>query len=320
MRRWMPRSRRVHACAFTLAASASALTLLGAAPSAPPPPNQNPATPAAAATPEADRAAAHAAVIAFAKAFQTRDSMAMAEIWTPGGELRNTDGLTLRGRDAITQGFSTIFAGSPDLSAQIQPASLHFLSQDLATEQGIVTIRKNPADPPRKAAYSALLVREKGAWRLARLEESPAPKPTIQDLAWLIGEWRSSAGQNAQIATSYSWAPSKKFIHAAFSIKEKDLTLSGTQVIGVDPATGSLHTWSFEADGGIAEADWTPDGEHWVLDAAGTLADGRSLVETNILHKIDENSFTWQSIDRSLESESLPDLPPVKVTRVKPAN
>src|SRR5262249_51244376 len=104
-----------------------------------------------------------------------------------------------------------------------------------------------------------------------------------------------------------------------FNIKEKGLALSGSQVIGVDPATGAIHTWTFEADGGVGEADWSRDGDHWVLEAAGTLTDGSTLTETNILRRVNDDTFTWQSVDRKHGDEVLPDLAPVKVTRVKPA-
>src|SRR5262249_4623400 len=122
----------------------------------------------------------------------------------------------------------------------------------------------------------------------------------------------------AEIHTTYAWAPNKKFIHAQFTIKERDRTFVGTQVIGVDPATEGLHSWTFEADGGVGEADWNRDGDHWVLDAHGTLTDGRSLTETNILPRVNNDTFTWQSINRSLEDSELADLAPVKVTRLKP--
>ena len=32
---------------------------------------------------------------------------------------------------------------------------------------------------------------------------------------------------------------------------------------------------------------------------------------------IDADSFLWQSVERTLDGEPLPDLPPVKVVRVK---
>jgi len=109
----------------------------------------------------------------------------------------------------------------------------------------------------------------------------------------------------------------RKFLQARFTVKEKDLTLSGNQIIGVDPATGAIHSWTFEADGGVGEGNWSLDGDHWLVDASGTLRDGRTLTETNVLRRVDADTFTWQSIERRLQDETIDDLAPVKVTRVK---
>ena len=268
-----------------------------------------------------DRSAIRSTMQSFVKAFESRDAKALAAHWTAEGEYRNDAGKTAQGLDALEKGFAEFFARSPELKAEVHPESLRFLSRDSAIEEGSVSVRKGAAEPATKASYKALLVREDGRWLVAQLSESsPADETSIEDLAWLIGEWRSTSGQGAEIRTTYSWAPSRKFIHAQFTIKEKELALSGSQVFGVDPATGALHSWTFETDGGVGEADWNPDGDHWVLDATGTLADGRTLTETNILRRVNADTFTWQSTDRSLDDAEIPDLPPVKVTRIKPAN
>ena len=136
-------------------------------------------------------------------------------------------------------------------------------------------------------------------------------------LGWLIGEWKALSGQDAEIRTTYSWDANKKFIHVRFAVKGKVLSLSGTQIIGVDPATGGIRTWTFEADGGVGVSDWNRDGDHWELSVTGTLADGRRLTETNILRRVNDDTITWQSIRRSLDGTDLADLPPVKVTRIK---
>ncbi len=265
-----------------------------------------------------DRAAIRSAMQSFAKAFQSRDAKALAAHWTAEGEYRNQMGVTVRGREALEEGFSEFFAKTPEVEAEVHPGSLRFLASDLAIEEGSVTVRRGPVEPATTASYSALFVREDGSWRLAQLGESPEDdEPSIADLAWIIGEWKSLSGAGAEIRTTYSWAPNKRFIIAQFTIKEKELALTGSQVIGVDPATGALHTWTFEADGGVGEADWSPDGDQWVLDAVGTLADGSTLVETNILRRVDDDTFTWQSIDRTFDDTELADLAPVKVTRVK---
>lgn len=266
-----------------------------------------------------DRAAVRAAMAAFVKAFESRDAKAMAAIWTAGGEFTNVDGVTVRGRETLEKAFEKVLAGSPEIRAQVELHSLKFLAKDAAIEEGKVVVQRGQAARSSRAHYSALWIREAGRWLLAELAETADEAASVEDLAWLIGEWKSSSGEGAEIRTTYAWAPGKRFIHSRFAIREKEIELRGTQVIGVDPATGLLHSWTFEADGSIGEADWSADGDHWVLGASGTLVDGRTLVETNILRRLNDDTFTWQSVSRLLDDDVLPDLAPVKVTRVKPA-
>ena len=63
------------------------------------------------------------------------------------------------------------------------------------------------------------------------------------------------------------------------------------------------------AGSGLAVGDPAADGV--------MLVDGGELTATNLLTPIDKDTFTWQSTARTLDGESLPNIPPVKVTRVK---
>jgi uncharacterized protein (TIGR02246 family) len=265
-----------------------------------------------------DRAAIRAALDSFAKAFESRDPKALAAHWTSGGEYHPLDGARVQGREALEKGFTAFFARTPEPKARIQHESLRFLSSDSAIEEGTAIVRRGSLEPTTNACYSALMVREGGRWLVAQLSESPGDKESIEDLGWLVGDWRSKDKQGAEIQTTYSWHPNRKFLEVRFTIKEKDRAFSGSQVIGVDPATGAIHSWTFEADGGVGEGDWRRDGDHWLVEASGTLTDGRTLTETNILRRVNDDTFTWQSIDRHLGDETLADLAPVKVVRVRP--
>jgi uncharacterized protein (TIGR02246 family) len=268
----------------------------------------------------ADRAAIGAAMQSFAKAFGAGDAKSLAGHWTAEGEYQNDAGVSVRGRAALESQFATFFTRAPEPKADVQPESLRFLADDLAIGEGVVTVRRGPAEPEGRAQYSVTFVRDGDRWRIAQLRESARHGTSVEDIAWLIGSWKSVINQGAEIQTTYAWTRNKKFIHATFTLKEKELSLSGDQVIGVDPATGSLCSWTFEANGGVGEADWERDGDHWVLRSVGTLADGRTLTQTNVLRRINQDTLTWQSVDRSLDDADLPDLPPIKMVRSKPAN
>jgi uncharacterized protein (TIGR02246 family) len=278
-----------------------------------------PAARGAAADPRAaDRAAIRDVLQSFAKAFGSGDAKALAGHWTAEGEFEGEEAGAVRGRDALEKEYAALFAEHPKASAEAQPESLRFVSRDGAIAEGSVTVRRGPSEPAVTAHFTALLVREDGRWLLASLRESAVQESSLHDLAWLVGDWKSTGEGGAEVLTSYAWDDdSRKFLRVRFSIKDGDRTHRGTQMIGVDPATGELRGWTFESGGGVGEATWTRDGAHWVIESAGTLADGGTLVATNILTKVDEDTFTWQSIDRVLEGGDLPDLAPVKVTRVK---
>jgi uncharacterized protein (TIGR02246 family) len=278
-----------------------------------------PAQPAAEDARPEDRSAIRTLLESLVKALSARNAKEVSALWTPEGEYQQLDGQTVRGPEAVEKSFAAFFAKTPEVKVEIRHGALRFLSKNSAIEEGEATLRRGPVEPASDFHFRALIVREDGRWRLAQLSESIDDQTSIAELGWLVGEWRSATGSGAEIQTAYSWAPNKKFLHVQFTIKEKQLDLSGTEVIGVDPATRALRSWIFESDGGVGEAQWTRDGDHWVLRTEGTFADGSSLMETNILRRVNENMFTLQSIERRHGDVSLADLPPVKVTRVKGA-
>lgn len=252
-------------------------------------------------------------------AFNKRDAQALASRWTAVGEYENTQGVNLRGREALAAAFAEFFAASPDVVAQVSASSTRTVAQGAAIQEGDVTVRRGPVEPVTRARFTAIYVNEGGQWLLASLREEPINEMSIEDLEWLIGEWKSSGGEGVEVHTIYAWDKARKFVHARFSRVEPGLELSGQQIIGVDPATGGIRSWTFTSDGGVGEADWNHDGDHWVLDAVGTLPDGRELSETNILRRVNDSAITWQSVERRLDETPLDDLAPMKVTRVKQA-
>ena len=88
-------------------------------------------------------------------------------------------------------------------------------------------------------------------------------------------------------------------------------------MIGLDPTTDEIRTWTFEADGGYGEGTCTRDGDKWLFASSATLADGRAMTATNILTPIDRDTFVWQPTNLTIDDEPVGNLPPVRVTRVK---
>jgi len=264
-----------------------------------------------------DRGAIAGVMQGLAKSFEGRDAKGLVAHWTTEGEYSNDRGVEVQGREALEKAFAALFEKTPEVTAKLKSTEVRFLSADTAIDEGTIVIQRGAAEATTNADYTALLVREGGNWLVAQLSDEANDDVSIEDLAWLIGDWKTKGDEEVDISTTYSWDDNKKFIHVKFTRAEKELKISGTQIIGVNPATGQLHTWTFETDGGVGEANWNRDGNHWTLDAGGMLADGTTIVETNVIRRVGNDLFTWQSIGRALDGEPLPDLSPVQVSRVK---
>jgi uncharacterized protein (TIGR02246 family) len=252
----------------------------------------------------------------FTRALMKGDAKAVAGLWTEEGEYIAADGTTVRGRPALEAAYAKFFAKTPDVKAEATINSIRFVGRDSAVEEGVAKVRKGKGAEPVTSRYSALYVREDGRWQMALLREWPDEGTTLQDLDWLIGTWVAKT-EDGEVRTTYEWDENKTFLRARITIKDGDSTTTATQLIGKDPRTGGLHSWLFGSDGGFGEAAWSLDGKRWLLEATGVTADGGEMTATNILSPIDKDSFSWQSTDRTLNGEAVPNIPPIKVTRAR---
>lgn len=264
----------------------------------------------------ADRAALEKAIGAFEEAFKKNDAKAVAALWTPDGEYVSDDGTTFSGRAALEKAYTEFFAKNPDNALDVEIASVKFPSRDTAVVEGHFKLRKGKTRELVVSKCSFLYAREDGKWLVAIAREQPGDGLSLRDLEWLIGTWEAKRDGNG-VSTKYEWTANKAFIRAHFTLTMDGKTFSGTQMIGKDPATGLLHIWTFEDSGGIGNTDISRDGKKFVQTAHAVTADGRVVTTTNIMTPLDADSFLWHSVERSIDGEDLPDLPPIKVVRAK---
>jgi uncharacterized protein (TIGR02246 family) len=252
----------------------------------------------------------------FLKAFESGDARAVAAHWTENGEYFADDGAAFRGRTDIEKAYVELFGKEKiKIDADVEISSIRFPSKDTAIEEGYFKVRKGK-DPPVASKYTVLHVREDGKWLMAVVREWPSEGASLRDLEWLIGTWTANR-DDTEIRTTYEWWGDKTFIRMNITLKHKDGTIQGFQMIGKDASTGLLRSWTFDAAGNFGEATWGRDGKKWVQDAAGVHADGSTTAATNILTLIDHDTFTFQSVDRLVDGEEVDDIPPVRVSRVK---
>jgi uncharacterized protein (TIGR02246 family) len=263
-----------------------------------------------------DEKAVRQAMADFLKLVEKGDAKAVAASFTENGEYIEEDGATLRGRAAIAAAYAKEFAKKKNRKVDVTIESVRFPSQETAIEEGYAKSYQDGFDQPTVSRYSVLHVREGGHWLMAVLREWPDEGIALRDLDWLIGTWEAKA-EDADVRTTYEWDARKNSIRSLITIKEKGRIVSGTQVLLKDPRTGQLRSWLFFDDGGFGDSTWAPDGKRWTITATGIRPDGGEMTATNILTPVDKDKFLWQSTNRTLDGEELPNIPPLKVTRVK---
>jgi uncharacterized protein (TIGR02246 family) len=288
-----------------------------------PPATGNDNKPAAAAADRpADREAVQEATRQFAKAFEKGDAAAVAALFTETGEYANEDGPPIHGRAALAKAYADFFTKRVGVKLTSKSNAVRFVGQDTAVEDGTFSATAKD-QPTRTCRYSALMVRQDGKWLMAMLKEwgdEETYSATLDDVAWLIGTWESTA-QDVTARTTYEWAPNKKFILARYTVTPKgEKPMAGTQILGVDPANGHIRSWTFDADGGIGEATWTWDDGRWAIASDATTADGADSTALNFMTKVGADQFTWKSVKRTVGGDDLPDVGPVTVKRVAGGN
>lgn len=266
---------------------------------------------------DADREAIRKGVAEFTAAFERGDAAQAAAHLTAGAELRRDGAEVVSGRSAIQKLFADHFASSEGQSIVLKPEALRFTSRDTALEEGEMKTSVG-GKAPASQQYSLLHVREDGKWLLGAIKEWGGDEPDVRDLDWLVGEWRAEQPQ-AAIHTTYEWVGNRAFLRGNITVRQKNRTVSAMQVIGEDPRTGQLTIWIFEANGGVTQGTCTREGDTWVFQTEGLLANGGVAEAMNLLVRINDNTITWQPVKLRLDDEEIGDLPPMKVTRVTSA-
>jgi uncharacterized protein (TIGR02246 family) len=277
---------------------------------------------------DSDQAASEAAirkmVAGYVEAFNKHDAQALANYWSPDAVyLDRVTGEEVSGRDNLAKRFTALFKNQADSKMTVNTESIRFVSPNVAVEQGTST-ETTGKNPPEEIPYTAVYVKRDGQWLLDRVtdqgkEEAPSHYEQLKPLEWMVGRWvDKDDDDNATIATDCNWTKNQTFLTRSYTVTVGDETkLSGMQIIGWDPAAKRIRSWTFDSDGGFAEATWEKKGDRWYIRNHGVLADGRKGTMTNVIRKIDDNSFTWQTVERTAGGELLPNIDEVVIVRAQ---
>ncbi len=259
----------------------------------------------------------------FLEAFHKGDARALAAFWVADGDYTDQKGKHLKGRAAIEKAFAALFAENKNLRLRIDITALRFVTPEVAVEDGITTVLTPDGAPPSRARYTIIHVKKGGKWQLSSVRDAPfAPASNhehLTELEWTIGDWAAESGKSAEVGrASFAWAENQNFIIGSFTTTFKNTAIGGaTQWIGWDPAARQIRSWTFENNGGFGEGTWSREGGQWLIKTAAVLRDGKKVTATNVLTRIDADTFTWQIRDITVDGKAVPETKEVKMKRIK---
>ncbi|WP_168164169.1 YybH family protein [Pirellula sp. SH-Sr6A] len=259
-------------------------------------------------------------VASFASAFNKRDAKQFALFWVPQGEYIDESGETVVGREAIESFFTKVFEKKPEVSVQLITESIRVLSDSVAVEDGKAIVAPSPTEDPEVSQYTTVHLKVDGKWLIGSLRDSFVETDTepkvLSDLEWLIGDWGSE--ENGVRSESHCrWIANNRFVERAYTTTQLDgSTTTGVQIIGWNAQTNQVQSWNFSPDGGHAVGVWSAIEGGWLSKVTGTTGTGESTMAVNVLKKLDDAAYVWQSIQRTVGDTPLPDTDEVIVRRI----
>lgn len=259
----------------------------------------------------------------FVRAYNARNAEALGPLFTPDAEIEDEEGAITRGRDAIVQRFADIFKETKGDRLTAVTESLRFLGTDLAIEEGRASITAGPDSSPVENRYSVLYARQEGRWLHARIRDEPPeanPHRQLLALGWMLGEWVNES-EDAVVQTRCTWSKDGNFLLRDFDVKvEGRIALSGIQRIGWDAQRKRFRTWIFDDQGGFAEGLMARDGDgdRWLIKSEGVRSDGKAVSVTSAIKILGKDRLLWESFDRTLDGEAIPDIDRFTLVRRAP--
>jgi hypothetical protein len=122
--------------------------------------------------------------------------------------------------------------------------------------------------------------------------------------------------ENRSIEFNCHFTKNESFLVRSFQIAtDKDVRMSGMQVIAWDQAKQVIRSWTFDSDGGFGEDTWTQSGNRYTIRAKYTLPDGGNASAINVFTFVDDSKCTWKSVSREIDGELQPDTDEVVLVR-----
>jgi uncharacterized protein (TIGR02246 family) len=255
-------------------------------------------------------------VTAFADAFNKGDMTAFSELWASDAEYINETGTATHGREAIATLFKRYLEAHKGARIALKVTSIRPVSESVAIQDGTSALHESGGTTD-EGRYTAIWVKTDGKWRLRSARDLPSESSDasasspLRELKWLVGNWEAEKGA---LHLSVRQALNQAFLVVDYKIKAGDGEMTVMQLVGFDPLTNQIKSWTFDSLGGYSEGLWQRDGSTWTADIAGVLPDGQTGTAVNVIRYVDGNSFVFQARDRVIGGLPVPNSE-LKITK-----
>jgi len=253
----------------------------------------------------------------YQQAYDRGDAKTLASFYADDIDYVDEAGLEVKGRDEMEKLFIENFQANPGAKIAITIEEVKSLTPDVQVNRGVASVTAT-SGLTESTRYAAVLDKKNDRWQICQLTETAAQAPSassqLEALKWLVGNWENKDADQT-VETKVEWAGDKNFLVRRFKLKDEQGETEGWEIVGWDPDREQIRSWIFDSNGGFGESSWSYDGGHWLIRASNVLPDGSRSTAENVLTKVDDNKFTWESQNRTLDGESQGSLPKIVVQR-----
>src|SRR5271166_1064939 len=255
----------------------------------------------------------------YQEAYDRGDAKTLASFYAEDVDYIDQDGVEVKGRGEMEKLFMENFQANPGAKIAITIEEVKLLTPDVQVNRGVATVTAT-SGLTESTRYVAVLGKKADRWQVCQLTQTAAPAPSassqLEALKWLIGNWENKDADQT-VETKVEWAGDKNFLVRTFKLKDEEGETDGWEIVGWDPDRQEIRSWISDSNGGFGESSWSYDGGHWLIRASNVLPDGSRSTAGNLLTKVDDNTFTWESQNRTQDGGSQPSVPKIVVHRTK---
>ncbi len=260
------------------------------------------------------------AIKGYVAAFNQKDLKKIASMWAENATHMDHDlGQRTDGRENIVRDIEAVFQGPSTIVLAGSVEHVRLVNEQVARVDGQVIVTPSDSEPT-VSRFSAILVKQEGAWVIDSMDEMAVPQPqsaaaALAELDWMVGSWKDASG-SSPVNTTVRWSIGGSFLVRTFEVGEGDEKTQGTQIIGWDPRAQQIRSWNFDADGSFGDGVWSKNGDQWLIKSSQTLADGGTASGTYVIQLKSNDEFTAQLLGHEVNGEPQPSTAGVTVVRV----